>query len=156
VTLESEKNKILGNQWVAIPRDMNSCPAWHALAASPSALRSLWRIQEEHMAHGGYENGKLPVTYEDFERWGVRPDSIAGAIRELEALGTIEVTQRGYRGAEGKRSPNLYRLTYLPTWDAGNESERSGAKAVLGSKTRIVTLATGTWTPLLGKSARHV
>ena len=41
------------------------------------------------MDHGGAENGKLPVTYADLEKWGVRPDSIAGAIRALEALGLI-------------------------------------------------------------------
>jgi len=41
------------------------------------------------MEHGGAENGKLPVTYADFEKWGVRPNSIAGAIRTLEALGLI-------------------------------------------------------------------
>jgi hypothetical protein len=71
------------------------------------------------MAHGGAENGKLPITYVDFEKWGVRPDSIAGAIRALEALGLIEITRHGYAGAAEKRAPSLYRLTYVAAWNAG-------------------------------------
>ena len=54
-----------------------------------SERRALDRLELEHMDHGGAENGKLPVTYADLEKWGVRPDSIAGAIRALEALGLI-------------------------------------------------------------------
>jgi hypothetical protein len=48
--------------------------------------RALDRIE-----HGGAENGRLPVTYVDFKKWGVRPDSIAGAIRALEALGSSKL-----------------------------------------------------------------
>ena len=71
------------------------------------------------MDHGGAENGKLPVTYSDFEKWGVRADSIAGAIRALEALGLIDITRHGYAGAAEKRAPSLYRLTYLGASNAG-------------------------------------
>ena len=141
------KNKILGDQWIPVSRAMNSCPAWFALAGSPSALRVLSRIQEEHMAHGGYENGKLPVTYENFETWGIRRDSIAGAIRELVALGFIEVTRRGYNGTAEKRTPSLYRLTFLPTWNASKVA-LSGTHEYLRIKTVKEALA-------LGKAARN-
>jgi hypothetical protein len=76
--------------------------------------RALDRIE-----HGGAENGRLPVTYVDFKKWGVRPDSIAGAIRALEALGLIEITRHGYAGVAEKRAPSLYRLTYVGAWNAG-------------------------------------
>ena len=85
--------------------------------------RVLARIELEHMDHGGCENGKLPVTYTDFEKWGVRADSIAGAIRALAALGLIEIARHGYAGAAERREPNLYRLTYIPSWNAGRADE---------------------------------
>ncbi len=90
---------------------------------SLSERRALDRIELEHMDHGGAENGKLPVTYVDFEKWGVRADSIAGTIRALEALGLIEITRHGYAGAAEKRAPSLYRLTYLGAWNAGRADE---------------------------------
>jgi hypothetical protein len=60
-------------------------------------------------------NGRLGVTYRDFEEWGVPRHKIASAIRELEALGFIEVTERGRGG-----KPNRYRMTYLPSPSAPN------------------------------------
>ena len=87
------KNKIDG-QFVAITRAILECPARRAL--SLAARRALEKIEIEHLVHGGKDNGKLPVTYRDFEKWLVRPDTIASAIRELVALGFVEVTRHGY------------------------------------------------------------
>src|SRR5277367_2284603 len=98
------KNKIAG-AFVAHTHDMIVCPARRVL--SLAAHKMLERIEEEHMAHGGYENGKLPVTYRNFEDWGIRSDSIAGVIREVVALGFVEVTRRGYNGAAAMRTPSL-------------------------------------------------
>jgi hypothetical protein len=72
----------------------------------------LARIEIEHMHHGGAENGHLPVTYEDFVRYGIHRHAIAPAIRELVALGFIEITQRGRAGNREFRLPSMYRLTY--------------------------------------------
>src|SRR5208337_2986495 len=80
--------------------------------------KALMRIEVEHMSHGGVENGKLPVTYRQLEKWGVRRHSVASGVRELVALGIIEITRRGYSGAADMRAPNLYRLTYLQAWNA--------------------------------------
>jgi len=110
----------IGGQFVARPRDMNSSPAMRVM--SLAALRALSRIEEEHMAHGGAENGKLPVTYRDFENWGINSKTIASAIREVVALGFVEVSRRGYGGAAEVRAPSLYRLTYLTAWDAGKHA----------------------------------
>ena len=69
---------------------MIKSPAWSVL--SLSARRVLDRIEIEHADHGGYDNGRLPVTYDDFEHYGIHRHSIAAAIRETVALGFAEIT----------------------------------------------------------------
>jgi hypothetical protein len=61
----------------------------------------------------------LPVTYADFVHAGVHPDAVAPAIRELEALGLVEITRRGHGGSADIREPSLYRLPYIGAWNAG-------------------------------------
>jgi hypothetical protein len=102
--------QIIG-QFVHHTREMLESPAWRVL--SHSALRLLSRIEIEHLKHGGVENGRLPVTFDDFEEYGIHRHSIAPAIRECEALGFIEITQRGVAANAEFRSPHYYRLTYL-------------------------------------------
>ena len=81
---------------------------------SLSAKRVLERLEIELFHHGGKpeENGRLPCTYEHFEEYGVHPDAIAPAIRELVALGFVQITRPGCAGNAGYRQPTLYRLTY--------------------------------------------
>jgi hypothetical protein len=64
---------------------------------------------------GGKENGKLPVTYRDFNEFGVCWDAIGPGIREVEALGFIRVTEEGRAGNGEWRKPNKFALTHLPT-----------------------------------------
>jgi hypothetical protein len=90
---------------------MIDSPAWQVL--SLSARRVLDRIEIEHMRHGGAQNGRLPVTYDDFVHYGIHRHAIAPAIRQCEALGFLEVAQRGHAGNAEYRSPNHFRLTYL-------------------------------------------
>jgi hypothetical protein len=90
---------------------MLESPAHRVL--SLTAHRVLDRIQVEHGHHGGKENGKLPVTYEHFVEYGIDRHAIAPAIRELNALGFIEVTERGRPSAGEFRNPNKFRLTFL-------------------------------------------
>lgn len=112
------KTSILG-QFSAIPRAMLECPARRAL--SLAARRALDRIEIELMQHGGSDNGRLPVTHRQFEDWGVCRHTVASAIRELQALGFIEVTFRGYGGSAEMRAPSLYRLTFRPAWNANRQ-----------------------------------
>jgi hypothetical protein len=92
---------------------MIEAPAFRVL--SLSAHRVLSRIEIELAHHGGNDNGKLPVTYDDFEKYGIHRHAISPAIREAEALGFLEVTERGRAGNAEFRSPNKFRLTYRPS-----------------------------------------
>jgi hypothetical protein len=106
------RNKIAGQfAWQAI--EMLESPAHRVL--SLSARRVIDRIQIEHAHHGGRENGKLPVTFQDFENYGIHRHAIAPAIREAEALGFIRITQEGRAGNAEWRIPNMFALTHLPT-----------------------------------------
>jgi hypothetical protein len=98
---------------MARPIELIESPAYRAL--SLSAHRALSRIEIEFAHHGGNDNGKLPVTFDDFERYGVRRKSIPLALDELEALGLIKITERGKmaKAAEYRR-PNRFLLTTRP------------------------------------------
>jgi hypothetical protein len=89
---------------------MLESPAYRAL--SLSAHRVISRIEVELGHHGGTDNGKLPVTYDDFQKYGIHRHAIASAIRECVALGFLEITEPGRAGNAEFRAPNLFRLTY--------------------------------------------
>jgi len=104
-------SKISG-QWTYQTIEMKESPAWREL--SLSARRVLDRLEIEHAHHGGKDNGRLPCTYNHFEEYGMNRKCIGPAIRECEALGFIEVTERGYAATDFKK-PSLYRLTWKHT-----------------------------------------
>lgn len=95
--------------WGWLSREMISSKAFRAL--SGNAYKVIFRLAEEHMAHGGTENGKLLVTHKQFADYGIRLASVADAIREAEYFGFI-VVDRGI-AFKGGHEPNLYRLTWL-------------------------------------------
>jgi len=104
-------------------------PAWCVL--SLSARRVLDRVEIELADHGGTDNGKLPVTYDDFVRYGLDRHAIGPAMREAVALGFLEITEAGRAGNAEFRKPNLFRLTYRNTAYANptNEWEKIGPDA---------------------------
>lgn len=92
--------------------EMLEAPAYRVL--SLSARRVLDRVEIELGHHGGNDNGRLPVTFENFEDYGLDRGSIAPAIREAVALGFLQITERGRAGNAEWRRPNYFRLTYKP------------------------------------------
>jgi hypothetical protein len=100
----------IGGQFAPRLIEMLESPAYRAL--SLSAHRVLNRIEVELAHHGGTNNGKLVVTYENFADYGVSRHAIAPAIREVVALGFVEIAERGRAGNAEYRTPNKYRLTY--------------------------------------------
>lgn len=103
----------INEQFAARTISMLESPAFCVL--SRAAHLCLARIEIEFARHGGSDNGRLPVRYADFEAYGVHKDSIAPALVELEALGFIEITERGRAGNAEWRKPNLFRLTFRST-----------------------------------------
>jgi hypothetical protein len=115
ITEMIRRNRISGQFSVRLIEMLESA-AYRQL--SLSAHRVISRIEIELAHHGGNDNGKLPVTYEDFIHYGVHRHSIAPAIREAVALGFIEVTKRGRGGNAEDREPSLYRLTFAHDRDS--------------------------------------
>lgn len=103
------RNRISG-QFSARPIEMLRSPAYRTL--SQSAHRVISRIEIELADHGGNDNGRLPVTKQDFVDYGISPRLVALAVREAEALGFIRITQRGRGGNAEHRQPSLYFLTF--------------------------------------------
>lgn len=107
------KHTKIGGQFAPRLVEMISSPAYFVL--SLSARRVLDRLEIELAGHGGTENGKLIVTFDQFQKFGIDRHAIAPAIRETEALGFIEVTEHGRAGNAEYRQPNRFRITYRNT-----------------------------------------
>jgi hypothetical protein len=92
--------------------EMLESPAHRAL--SLSARKILDRLEIELYRHGGKpeENGRLPCTFNHFVEFGIERHAIGPAIRELVALGFVEITRKGCAGNAGYRQSTWYRLTY--------------------------------------------
>jgi hypothetical protein len=98
---------------------MIESPAFRVL--SLSARRVLCRVEIELAHHGGKDNGRLAITYDDFEAYGIHRHAIGPAIREAEALGFLQVTEHGRGGNAEFRSPNRFRLTYRAAKDVSGD-----------------------------------
>jgi hypothetical protein len=107
----AHKRKI-GRGWVPHLGEMLRSPAFKVL--SRAARQVLARIEIELVDHGGKDNGRLPVTFDQFVAYGINRHMIAPALRELVALGFVEITEHGRAGNADWRRPNMFRLTYLP------------------------------------------
>jgi hypothetical protein len=109
-------DKKIGGPFAARTYVMLKSPAMRVL--SLAAHRILMRIEIELGNHGGKDNGRLIVTYTDFVSFGMDRHAIGPALRELEALGFITITEHGCSGNGRDRTPNRFRLTYHKTTDA--------------------------------------
>jgi len=106
-----KRNRIPG-QFSARLIEMLESPAYRVL--SLSARRVIERVEIEHAHHGGKENGRLPVTFDHFHEYGMHRHAIAPAIREAVALGFLRITIPGRAGNAEHRTPNYFRLTFIP------------------------------------------
>jgi len=100
----------IGDQFSMRTREMLEHPSWRVL--SRAAHLVIDRISLEVRYHGGVGVRGVPVTYRDFEKYGVDPQSTAAAIREAVALGFVEIIRQGRAGNAEYRKPTLYRLTF--------------------------------------------
>src|SRR3984885_5699551 len=103
------RNRISG-QFSPRLTEMLESPAYRALSCTGHMVIS--RIEIELSHHGGNDNGRLPVTTDDFMHYGMHRTSVAPAIREAEALGFIRVTVHGHGGNAEHRISNQFLLTF--------------------------------------------
>jgi hypothetical protein len=101
-----------GGSFIWLTREMLESPAWRALSKPAQSI--VFRIAIEHMSHAGTQNGDLPVTYRDFESYGVRRKSLPDALAQAQALGWIDIVERGRPAYADQRRPSKYGLTWLP------------------------------------------
>lgn len=108
--------------FVWFTRELLDSQAWREMPLA--ARRIVERVAIEHMSHDGTLNGALIVTYDDFEKFGVRRKSIAPAISKAVALGFLDVTGRGSRSYGIGHRPSTYGITWLPRCDGTPASNR--------------------------------
>jgi len=114
------KQKISG-QFAPRLIEMLRSPAYRAL--SLSGHRVLACLEIELARRGGKDNGDLICTYADLARYGIRRDGIAPAVREVVALGFVEITEQGQAGVGDHRRATRYRITYCETSPKGRSHE---------------------------------
>jgi hypothetical protein len=102
--------------FVMLPRDLIKSDAWRK--QNLMCRRLIDFLMLEQMAHGGTKNGDLLATYEQLEEFGLRDNSIAGAIREAEQRGLVSC-RHGTRNI-----PSRFTLTWLPHRDGTPASNR--------------------------------
>jgi hypothetical protein len=137
--LRRRRHKPYSGQFAGRLVEMLESPAYRVL--SVSAHRALSRIEVEHAHHGGEDNGKLPVTYEHFEEYGMDRHAIAPALRELVALGFIEVTEPGCAGNASARQVSLYRLTYRGSEGVLSDGSHEWRRIVTMREARNIAVA---------------
>jgi hypothetical protein len=131
------KNKI-SQQFVYYTREMIDSPAYRAL--SLQGRKILRRLELEHMAHGGQDNGKLPCRYHDFVKYGCRKNGLSAALIEVDILGfapTMSLGTRAYGNVPGKAS--TFRLTYLPTAEGPATDEWKRWSSVEEARTAVAS-----------------
>lgn len=107
--------------WIWITQEMMESAAWLVLSKYSNALLAVLRVAQEHMAHGGAQNGELPVTFRDFGRAKIPQNGISSAIEVACALRFIRRTGRGRRtNGRNPGASSLWALTWLPTADGDN------------------------------------
>jgi len=109
--IKPHKNGRIDGPFIQHSNELLASPAWGVLKLTDRRL--LDRLEVEHMAHGGMENGNLICTYSDFEKFGVRRASISAGLKRLQALGLIEIVEPGRLIAGEFRCPTKYRITYV-------------------------------------------
>jgi hypothetical protein len=138
ISIKRERNAVpKGEPFIWMTLEMLESPAWRALP--PAAKQVIDRVGVEHLQHAGKENGKLPVTYNDFENYGLRRMSIRFGVLAAQALGFITVTEEGHAGAGDTRRAARYALTWVDRHDGAPRSNEWKRFETLADANKLVT-----------------
>jgi hypothetical protein len=100
-----------GEPWIFHTLRLRKSMAWQRRSDDLKILLEF--LENEHMAHGGRENGNLVAPYDDLVAAGIRRANIRATIEEGTALKLIVVERQGKNFNTGRRLPTKFRLTYL-------------------------------------------
>ncbi len=112
-----QRRNRISEQFSARYISMLESPAFRVL--SRGAHQFLARLEIELAHHGGNNNGRLPLTYQDLIEYGMSRNQIAAAMREAIALGFAECTRQGRGGNADNRRASLWRITYQHDRNSG-------------------------------------
>jgi hypothetical protein len=110
-----KRRNSISEQFAARTIPMLESPAYRML--SLSAHKVISRLEIELAHHGGNDNGKLPVTTDQFVEYGMHRTSVAPAIREAEALGSFVLPSGGAVAmpSTGRQTNSSLRLRTVAT-----------------------------------------
>jgi hypothetical protein len=149
--MTSKRKHSFSGQFAGRLVEMLESPAFRQLTLS--ALRVIHRVEIENAHHGGIkDNGRLPVTFDDFEEYGIHRHAIAPAIREAVALGFLEITDHGRAGNAEWRKPNLFRLTFRPSKGNYGDGTHEWRKIATDEEARTIAAQARAPVPAIGKS----
>lgn len=95
-------------------------PTWQH--APVPLRRMLERLEIEHLRHGGFKNGELFVSFNQFVAASISRRKI-NPLQDLgEGLGLMRVVRSDDPSGD-LRAPNAYRLTYLPAKGAKSPTD---------------------------------
>ncbi|PAP94505.1 helix-turn-helix domain-containing protein [Mesorhizobium wenxiniae] len=114
-----------GEHFTKIIRHTHEWPAWRALSSSAQAaypwFKFEWRGTDKN------NNGKLRLSVRQLaQRMGVRPDTAAEAIRELQRKGYLFQTESACLGVDGAAKSPAWELTELKL--PGTDKTQDGRK----------------------------
>ena len=108
-----------GPGWIWMTADLIGSPAWQKRPIH--VVRLIDFLLQEHLRKSGNENGRLKAPHRQLiTRAGIGSQYVAKAIRDAEDLGLI-VVKHGAAKGRAMNENNLFRLTFLPTRDRGDD-----------------------------------
>jgi hypothetical protein len=133
-----------GKSWTWLTREMMESDAW--LSLSPNAHRLIQFLMVEHMRHASAANGKLLAPRRQLAAFGIRTNSISGAIQQAIDLGLVDVRRGTGRAA------STYSLTWYPLHDGTEPTNRW--ETVVSAKRNSLRVSAKS-TPLVVPNGTH-
>ncbi|RWI85954.1 MAG: hypothetical protein EOR22_30280 [Mesorhizobium sp.] len=114
-----------GEHWTKLIRHTMEEPAWRDLSSAAQAAYPWFKL--EWRGPDANNNGKIRLSVRQLgERMGVRRDTAAEAIQDLQRKGFLYQTEAGRLGVDGEGKSPTYEITELKM--PGTEKEKDGRK----------------------------